>query len=638
MRATSKRFTYDGDKDKNEARTMSDRLGDVDGFRTSVESLPDRDVMLRTRGGNPEVTTTKMKGDDEIALVESKYQLRSFHQTDTSPPAQDYGLSSTLQFLKRIALRSGDKVRLYRPPEKEAGLIDTANYHAGERIFSTDGIFSFVRCSPKKAVVRQLRLRFLPINMLGRDATVEDLEAVATGKAQRKFYDQRIMETTVAKNFNAAIGDWNVATLGRFLKFVVLPIKSVKGRLDGRAVRLMFDEPAPTTTGANDYGSQSLKTNPFDHIQAFGQVYHGLLNTKTGVLTLPSGASHFGQVFSTADHGSSYVEFPKGYEAVTASGMPVGLTFKKFAFLSGQSYQYHPLKKRMCFRTPWLYAADDGAVYAIKDNGTGLIARLVDFMSLSADENSVDMWHNESEWQQVFTGEIYYGQLTASKDGKQAVYGGNRGGFSWPNSISYTPGRWQQFSVSGGSFTSFPSISVTNHSEATTGTLPTGDGSATVTVFVGALMTGAATVIKAYEEWSYELTTSHGYVVHQRVACSGNIDGAAHAIDGFTYTATVTETSPGIWNLASAAYAYDNLLGRNAGTNPLAYFGCGVRSYNSGLFELRANGKDFTHAKYVGTLGGTLDQGVLAYPYPSDVNVYTQHPVTGTLLTNQLPF
>lgn len=52
-------FTFFGGKDKNEARTLSERISDPNSFRTAIEETADGAVMLRTKGGMPRVTTVK---------------------------------------------------------------------------------------------------------------------------------------------------------------------------------------------------------------------------------------------------------------------------------------------------------------------------------------------------------------------------------------------------------------------------------------------------------------------------------------------------------------------------------------------------------------------------------------------------
>ena len=51
-------FTFFGGKDKNKARTLSERIGDTSSFRTAIEKTAKGTVMLRTKGGMPRVTTT----------------------------------------------------------------------------------------------------------------------------------------------------------------------------------------------------------------------------------------------------------------------------------------------------------------------------------------------------------------------------------------------------------------------------------------------------------------------------------------------------------------------------------------------------------------------------------------------------
>lgn len=54
-------FVFEGDKDKTHARKMADAIDDMGGFRTVIRETSEGTVMLRTKGGAPQVTVTKKK-------------------------------------------------------------------------------------------------------------------------------------------------------------------------------------------------------------------------------------------------------------------------------------------------------------------------------------------------------------------------------------------------------------------------------------------------------------------------------------------------------------------------------------------------------------------------------------------------
>ena len=54
-------FVFEGDKDKTEARKMADAIDDMGGFRTVIRETSDGTIMLRTKGGMPQITVTKKK-------------------------------------------------------------------------------------------------------------------------------------------------------------------------------------------------------------------------------------------------------------------------------------------------------------------------------------------------------------------------------------------------------------------------------------------------------------------------------------------------------------------------------------------------------------------------------------------------
>lgn len=73
---------FDGDKDKNSERTMLFKAGGQNTIRTVINDLPDRTEMLRTRGGFPELTTTKKAGyvspTKVTGWVETDFNLRQY--------------------------------------------------------------------------------------------------------------------------------------------------------------------------------------------------------------------------------------------------------------------------------------------------------------------------------------------------------------------------------------------------------------------------------------------------------------------------------------------------------------------------------------------------------------------------------
>lgn len=660
MRAAAKRFTYDGDKDKNEARTMSDRLGDVDGFRTSVESLSDRDVMLRTRGGEPEVTTRFKPKQEGVNLVEPKYQDRVFFTK--SAGGVDFTLSSALQFLAKVILRYGKRLTLSKPPAKEAGLADTEFYYAGERIFSTDALFSFITCAPKKGRVSGALTKFKRMGLLPRNATVAEIEAPVEGELRREMFQPRLMETTTAQEANATQAYWHMTRLGRLLKFIVTPVKKVRVTVNGVPKWITFDEPSPTASGGSDYGQYALKTNPFDHVRCFGQVYHGLLDTVTNTLTLDNGATHFGDAMQVHDHGATYVEFPRGEVPTDQSLLPSGLSFKKYAILSGVYYQYNPLNQLVRFETPWLYSAPDGAVYAIRVSRThsGLEARLVDMMYVEEAEDGIGPWQNDYYWAHVFDGPVG-GVISCSKDGaiavasySQASYGGSAGlheRFLFPGcdtkTGAVTHGKWSSFAVSGGSFSSLPNIVETVHTETIEDNLPSSPGGTggTGRAFAGAMVTKDGTIVKAFNAYTYTASYEHGVVSAERIEVWAEVGAVNLLVDAVTYTADVVQNPPGEgpWGPTNGAVSYDVDLGRTGLLYRSIYFAAGVNVHNNGLFTAVASNGFATPAAhkitYVGTLGQTLDTGVQVIA--TDVvnsKGYTQHPVSGAILVDKIPF
>lgn len=658
----AKRFTFDGDKDKNDARTMSDRLGDLDGFRTSVESLPDREVMLRTRGGEPELTTRFKAKQGGVALIEPEYLDRTFFRKLSG--SHDYTLASALLFLSTVVLRYGKRLRLAKPPIKEAGLVDTEDYYAGERIFSTDGIFSIITCAPKRGRINGELAKFKRQAVKVRDATVAEIEASAAGELRREMFSPRIMETLIARVANDVLASWGIVRLGAMLKFIVTPVRKVRSSIAGIPKWITFDEPVPMTAGAHDYGTMALKTNPFDHVRCFGQVYHGLLDTTTGVLTLEDNSTHFGSAHHPHDHGATYVEFATGYVPSDQSLLPTGLSFKKYAFLSGVYYQYHPLNKLMNFGTPWLYAAPDGAVYALRpaSSSLGVEARLVDLMYVSESEDAVggNIWKDPYYWTNVCSAALV-GVISCKKDGSSAVassvtaaYGGTVGlaeRFGFPGCDSglntVLHGSWTEFTVTGGSFTSMPTVTAVVHAEPMEDNLPTdpeatsGSGRA----FVGAMMTKDGAVVKAYTTYGYDRSFEHGIISHERIEVGFEVGTLTGPIDGATYNAAISEITAGEgnWRVESETHSFDVDLGRAEVMYSAAYFTAGVSMHNNGLFKTTAtNGFSdpaMHQITYIGTLAQTLSTGPQAISTDTvNDRGYTQHPVSGVILVDKIPF
>lgn len=285
MRAANKRFTYDGDKDKNEARTMSDRLGDVDGFRTSVENLPDRDVMLRTRGGNPEVTT-RFKGRKIPQLVEVAFKKRRYFtklsltaatalELASDPEESLLSVSRIVLYVKSFFMSGVGRLRSRLPREvrSDTPIEDTdKDLYVPTAIRSSDAVLSFFDFQPKGFSAGDLRAS---ANKAGPDE-------ITLPVSPEKFISRKLYDTVLC---TAQTHPW--------LYFSVQPVKTATMLLgSGEAVRARFKNYEPDEIDGADYCGQSVMNHcTLDYVRTFGQPWHGEMDAVTGVLTLEDGVT-----------------------------------------------------------------------------------------------------------------------------------------------------------------------------------------------------------------------------------------------------------------------------------------------------------------------------------------------------------
>lgn len=285
MRAASKRFTYDGDKDKNEARTMSDRLGDVDGFRTSVESLPDRDVMLRTRGGEPEVTT-RFKRQKIPQLVEVAFKKRRYFtklsltaatalELVSDPEESLLSVSRIVLYVKSFFMSGVGRLRSRLPREvrSDTPIEDTdKDLYVPTAIRSSDAVLSFFDFQPKGFSAGDLRAS---ANKAGPDETTLPV-------SPEKFISRKLYDTVLC---TAPTHPW--------LCFSVKPVKTATVLLgSGEVVRARFKNYDPDDIDGAEYCGQSVMNHcTLDYVRTFGQPWHGEMDAVTGILTLEDGVA-----------------------------------------------------------------------------------------------------------------------------------------------------------------------------------------------------------------------------------------------------------------------------------------------------------------------------------------------------------
>ena len=84
-------FTFFGDKNKSQARTLADKLNDINGFRTAIRQTAEGTIMLQTKGGMPRVTVKKEEVQQVIVQQgwwETDFNLREYGDpvlTELSP-------------------------------------------------------------------------------------------------------------------------------------------------------------------------------------------------------------------------------------------------------------------------------------------------------------------------------------------------------------------------------------------------------------------------------------------------------------------------------------------------------------------------------------------------------------------------
>ena len=367
MHAANKRFTYDGDKDKNEARTMSDRLDDPDGFRTSIVSLPDEDIMLRTRGGNPEVTTTKKAAKEHGPIVERKYELRVFHaHFANSIWATLAGLPRLLKYVSAVITSAG-RLTFNEPPGREV-TDKTASYYAPSISRSSDNLFSLPSYAPRGALLNGEKVAFSEMSTPPTYATLEELSAVVTGKMRRTFFPAKVMRPARA----TGVPEWPFV-------FLINAVKVASARIGPRPVRIKFKEPVADTSDSSSRdgigcGKPGMKSFYLDFIRVWGQPYHGKKD-HTGKFTMANGrVINTGCNFSGVQ--SQIVKFdgtPVSYlsgEAVEESLSEKGLEWRNYALLGGDSREYDPVATaapKISFGTnSWLYRSPDKTVWVLR--------------------------------------------------------------------------------------------------------------------------------------------------------------------------------------------------------------------------------------------------------------------------------
>lgn len=300
---------WNGGKDKGAFRTLSDVAGGTDGIRTVTQTQGDTTTTLRTRAGNPEMTIRKKGGP--IALVEAGYKLRKYFRditiiapsTDIEPgtgirvtigskPSLPV-LSRATFYLRSLVLIAIGKVTFPKPPETTDVLKgdwkDAANltwqdagfnhedFHAPVLIDSTDGIYTLINHSPKRAKTPIGTLRFKRIDKVAPNTPLENLSDHADGTALR-FFSKPIVKR---------VRYGGLGGIGAALTFVVAPIKKLI--VSGAGKEVTFSTPVADKSGDKEYsqdllqanygephGALAHKLNPFDHVIAFGQPYDGV--------------------------------------------------------------------------------------------------------------------------------------------------------------------------------------------------------------------------------------------------------------------------------------------------------------------------------------------------------------------------
>lgn len=136
---------FDGGKDRGLYREMASAFQDPSSFRTRIRITTDGTTMLRTRGGNPEITVRKEESAPEaVDLREKDYALREYYEV-TDP-------SQFVAPIKTIILTNNDTPITYDPlPANTADWVETEWYWF-RTAMTSDGIFKFKVPVAKKAL------------------------------------------------------------------------------------------------------------------------------------------------------------------------------------------------------------------------------------------------------------------------------------------------------------------------------------------------------------------------------------------------------------------------------------------------------------------------------------------------------
>ena len=412
-------FTFDGGKDKTGARQMHDTVINPNSCETRIRNNADGSVtMLRTRGGNPEVTTTKpQQAETGIELIEPEYKERTYlkarggstplteHEETNGSHAPQKELSELIFTLYSVVLRQLGRLSFKAPVDtvkvfdgtwrdadnktwRDAG-FNATDFHKPVLHTSSDGIFTFVAHSPKSASLSIGTILFDAVEKLAGDTPLANLGTSGNGFIKRTFYAPIMARCRGVSRFMA-----------RFFSFVIVPIKKVS--ITGVATSLTFDDPsadAPVDAGYNgDYmahgigdprGATVLKFNPFDHVVVFGQPWHGYIDTVTK-LFVPSDGSTPGLISDTYNDlryarmypclrtsGSDenpfkdysgftqYVKFDDTPDVpdLAEYGLSTNNPFRKWAVLCGLRRQYSPTNNG--FMGPAIY--DQSMLFANKE-------------------------------------------------------------------------------------------------------------------------------------------------------------------------------------------------------------------------------------------------------------------------------
>lgn len=387
--------TWEGEKDRGMFRSMSDSIGGTDGVRTVIRDDGESRVMLRTRGGNPDVKTTSTNGGVKEVfrkqIFEVDYSERKYWRDKSESSAapvdfemksvsfhNDKNISRYSFFLRRFKLSIG-YAKIKEPDtsiEVEPGAIGESTHWMKYR-YSSDGIIGIPQLSPKKMTAGEDIIRLKSIERYPATASMADLLVPGDGNAGRTFYDYVVIR--------GAMFPWLYA--------VVKPVRSVDCTISERKSAITFDEPY-LEPGDTFHGVNQMPLNPMDHVRVFGQPWHGRQDL-SGVLTLAGGetkAGHQpGHFFAPSSTYRPIRTKPTGYgrflrcglvdfsmpsvptpgDAETEAGLDSGAAFKTYAYLNGPYSQMSPVDEsnyRVSSSLPpgsWLYKCSDGAVWCL---------------------------------------------------------------------------------------------------------------------------------------------------------------------------------------------------------------------------------------------------------------------------------